>query len=360
MILYGNSARCESIQPPETSGFPSLISSVRIRAPLAFCGEAVPLHNHEVRERLEKELLLMLWDRSQVILWLKRSSRYMPHIEKILKQNNMPDDLKYVPIVESALRPDARSPKGATGFWQFMKSTGQKYGLKINTHLDERRNFFASTQAATRYFNELYDMLGSWTLSAAAYNMGEEGLQSEILAQKSNEYYHLHLPLETQRYILRIVSVKLILSDPEKYGFYLTKNDLYPPLQFDRIKLKCLRETPVQIIAEAAKTYFKEIKDLNPEIRGHYLSKGSHTLLIPKESARGFHARYNTLLNQWLADNKESVYVVKKGDNLSSIAQRYNVPLPALYIWNRLSHKRHIYPGQRLIIYPNKAGPDGK
>ena len=331
--------------------FPALISSVRISSPLDFCGEIVELDNPEVRERLEKELLLTLWDRPQIILWIKRSKRFFPIIEKMLQEHNMPQDLKYIAIIESALRPHAGSHKGAMGFWQFMEATGRRYGLVINSEKDERRNIFRSTEAAISYYKELYELLESWTLSAAAYNMGEQGLQSEILAQKSNNYYHLYLPLETQRYIMRAISAKIILSAPEAYGFQFTEADLYPPLQYDRIRLECFQETPIAIIAQAADTYFKMIKDLNPEIRGYYLAAGSHWLLIPQGTGDGFHTRYKMLVNQWLTETSERVYVVKAGDNLSTIAERFNVPLPALFIWNRLAKNKHIHPGDRLVIY---------
>ena len=344
----------------EPTRFPSLIARVRLSGPLDFCGEAVELENQDVRERLEKELLLTLWDRPQVVLWIKRANRFFPIIEKMLREENMPPDLKYIAIAESALRPHAGSKKGAIGFWQFLKSTGRKYGLAIDSQKDERRNIFRSTEAAIAYFKELYDMLGSWTLSAAAYNMGEQGLLSEILAQKTQNFYHLYLPLETQRYILRVVSAKIILSDPESYGFRFTAEDLYPPLEYDRVKLECFQETPLSVIAEAANTRFKVIKDLNPEIRGHFLATGNHWMLVPKGAAAGFQDRFKTLVDRWLAENQQRVYVVKEGDSLSAIAERFEVPLPALIIWNRLKLRNHIYPGQQLVIYSNEIQTDAK
>ncbi len=350
-LLTVASALGESHQSSEIKQFPGLIPLVRISGPLDFCGETVELKRRDVRERLEKELLLTLWDRPQVVLWIKRSGRYLPIIEKMLREHDMPEDLKYVAIIESALRPHAGSRKGAIGFWQFMEATGLNYGLEINSEKDQRRNIFYSTQAAIAYFKELYDLLGSWTLSAAAYNMGEQGLQSEILAQQAHDYYELYLPLETQRYVLRIIAAKIILSEPETYGFQFTQEDLYPPLQFERLKLQCFQETPISIIAQAANTSFKKIKDLNPEIRGHFLAAGSHRILIPKGAADGFQERFKLLVEHWKAENKERVYVVKEGDNLSIIAERFNVPLPALIIWNRLEKNKHIYPGDRLVIY---------
>ena len=339
----------------ESADFPSLVASLKINTTLEFCGEEVPIENQEIRERLEKELLLSLWDRPQVILWLKRSRRYLPHIEKLLEKNDMPDDLKYVAIAESALRPHAGSSKGAIGFWQFMHGTGRKYGLLIDEYIDERRNLFTSTAAAIQYFKQLYQMLASWTLAVAAYNMGEEGLMAEMLEQDTNDFYQLYLPLETQRYLFRVLSVKLIFSEPEKYGFKLTPIDYYPPLEFDSVQVECLHEIPIRVIAKAAETHFKVIKDLNPEVRGHYLRKGKHHILIPKGASAGFKARYKNLEEKYLLSKKEKVYVVKKGDNLSLIADRFGVPLSALIIWNRIDIKRPIHPGHRLFIYRNST-----
>jgi hypothetical protein len=290
-----------------------------------------------------------------VILWLKRSYRFLPHIERILKENEMPDDLKYIAIAESALRPHAGSNKGAIGFWQFMRGTGSKYGLVINAYIDERRNIFASTNAAVAYLKELYQMFKSWTLAAAAFNMGEEGLMAEILEQETSDYYKLYLSLETQRYIFRILAVKLIVSEPEKYGFKLAPIDYYPPLKFDRIEMECAEELPLRVVAKAAKTHFKVIKDLNPELRGHYLRKGKHAILIPKGRSLGFITRFKSLEKKYLASKKEKIYVVKNGDNLSMIAERFGVPLSSLIIWNRLDIRHHIHPGDRLYIFKEGA-----
>ena len=336
---------------PKKTRFPSLMSSLRISTPLTFCGEKVPIEIQSIKERLEKELLLTLWDRPQVILWLKRSGRFLPIIEKTLKDNKLPEDIKYIAIAESALRPHVSSTRGAIGFWQFMRQTGKNYGLTINRRIDERRNLVASTKAAIRYFKDLHQQFGSWTLAAAAYNMGEEGLMAEILEQETDMYYHLYLPLETQRFIFRIISVKLIFCDREKYGFFLSKKDYYQPLEFDRITINCSQDIPIRIIARAATTNFKVIKDFNPEIRGHYLTKGGHHISVPKGTAKGFDKRYQVLLKDWLVSKRKLVYIVRRGDNLSSIAERFEVPLAALIIWNKLDLKAHIHPGDRLVIY---------
>ena len=338
-------------EPKLSDAHPSLISSLKVDLPQDFCSESVPMNSRDIRERFEKELLLSLWDRPQVILWLKRSHRYLPHIEKSLKESGMPDDLKYIAIAESALRPHSGSKKGAMGFWQFTAATGRKYGLVVNEYMDTRRNFFSSTAAAIQYLKQLHQKFGSWTLAAAAFNMGEDGLMAEILEQGSNDYYTLYLPLETQRYIFRILSVKRIFSDPESYGFKLTPKELYPPRPFDRVQVNCSQETPIRIIARAAKTTFKTVKDMNPELRGHSLAKGKQTILIPKAASTGFQKRYKKLESQYLASHEEMIYIVKEGDNLSIIADRFGVPLSALIIWNRININRPIHPGDRLIVF---------
>ncbi|RJQ61589.1 MAG: LysM peptidoglycan-binding domain-containing protein [Desulfobacteraceae bacterium] len=353
LILIGSQAHGGLLEP---SGTPSLISIVRNRAPLEFCGEAVLLDDPEVRERAEKELLLTLWDRPQVILWAKRANRYLPLIEAMIKEASLPEDLKYIPLIESALRPDIGSPKGAVGFWQFLPETAQKYGLTVNAMIDERRNVIPSTGAALRYLKALYIRFGSWAVAAAAFNMGEEGMAAEILAQGTRSYCDLYLPLETQRYIFRILAAKQILSDPSSYGFHFTSQDLYPPLQFDRIRLDLKVEIPILMAAKAAKTTFKKIKDLNPEIRGYYLPPGSHNLTVPRGAAEKFQSRFEELLVKWQPNRENRVYVVQQGDTLSSIADRFRVPLPALLIWNRRNPTRPIYPGDRLIIAPEDPG----
>ncbi len=344
-------AESEPLEFFKTSEILPLEFYTRMNTNLNFCGEEVPLNNQEVRERLEKELLLIIWDRPQVILWIKRSSRYMPYIEKMLKQNNMPDDLKYIPIIESALRPHAESDKGAMGHWQFIQSTGKKYGLTINSNFDDRRNIFKSTDAALRYFKVLHEIMGSWTLAAAAYNAGDNRLEKEIETQKTRNYYHLYIPLETQRYIFRILAAKMILSDPKKYGFNLKNEDLYPPLQFDRIDIECEHKVPIQIIAQAANTYFKDIKDLNPEIRGHELPIGTHSIMIPKGAGKGFQSRYEKLLEAYNKSEDKSIYIVKEGDTLITIANKHNVPFNSLLKWNNLKPNSRIHPGKRIIIH---------
>lgn len=331
---------------------PSLLTAARSIRSLDFCGESVPLDDPQVRERFEKELLLILWNRPQVILWIKRAARHFPVIEEMLKSAGLPDDLKYVAVVESALQPHVRSSQSAVGYWQFIKSTGLKYGLRIDKHIDERRNLSVATQAAIAYFKDLYGLFGQWTLSAAAYNMGEQGLQAEILIQQIEDYYALYLPRETQRYVFRILAAKEILQSPRSYGFFFQKDDLYEPIASQSVTIRLTDEVPVQVLARSASTSFKAIKALNPQIRGHYLAPGVHTLWVPPEASKGFIKRLEKEKRKSAVANKKRVYIVRKGDSLTSIAKQFGVPLPALLIWNRLDYRKPIHPGDRLMIHP--------
>ncbi len=354
VLCVGTYGHAQPGEIPAMEEIPSLVVSVRVKPPLDFCGEPTPLNTFDARERLEKELLIMLWDRDQTILWIKRSNRYLPYIQSMLKADNLPDDLKYIPIIESSLRALAGSPKGAVGYWQFIKDTGERYGLGVTEDLDERRNIIASTQAGIMYLKKLHDDFGSWTLAAAAYNMGEQGLKREIQLQDTSDFYNLYLYQETQRYVFRILAAKLILSNPEKYGFIMSPEDLYPPQEFDRVLLDLPQRTPVLSVARAAQTTFKAIKDLNPEIRGHYLPMGSLTISIPRGATAGFQERLNqqlqTLQAQVVSDR---VYVVKNGDSLSGIAARLSIPLSSLRQWNHLRQDQPIHPGDRLILHSN-------
>lgn len=329
---------------------PSLVESVRFSDPLFFCDDKVPVEDFDVRERMEKAVLLALWDRAQVILWIKRGSRYFSHIEAVLKEEGLPDDLKYLAVIESGLRPHAGSSRGAVGFWQFLRSTGGNHGLRVDSRVDERRNVFTSTRAACQYLKGLNERFGSWSLAAAAYNMGENGLASEIKKQGDLDYYSLYLPLETQDYVFKIVAAKEIMKNPEKYGFVLSKEDYYPELSFDRIDIISDFEIPVVLIAQAARTSFKVIKDLNPDIRGNFVTEGKRSILIPAQSSKGFSDNLPGLVKAWKKKSGAALHVVKGGESLTTIARRYQMPLGELLRLNRLTLSSLIHPGDRLKV----------
>jgi hypothetical protein len=329
-----------------------LLSALKLDPPVMICGETVPVDDPRVVERFEKEMLVSLGNRPQVILWLKRTTRYFPTIERMLKEKGLPDDLKYLAIAESALRMHAGSRKGAMGVWQLMPQTARKYGLMVNNSIDERRNLYLSTPAALVYLNDLHDRFGSWSLSLAAYNMGEEGLEAEILEQGISDYYRLYLPLETQRFIFRILAIKQIIEAPQRHGFTLSSDAYYTPETFSNIQIESVADLPLRLIADAAGTDFKTIKDFNPELRGYYLAAGTRRINIPGHGEDGFQTRLSERIREEAGRRSQRIYIVEKGDSLSGIAEKFDVPLAALLIWNRIGLHNVIHPGQRLVVSP--------
>lgn len=265
---------------------------------LQFCGERVPLERADIWERMDREFLLSLGKEPRVILWLKRSKRYFPYIEERLKYYNLPDDLKYVVIAESDFYPNSISNKGAAGLWQFIKDTGARFGLKNHDQIDERYSFPKSTNAALQYLSSLYALFGKWTLAVAAYNCGEERVKREIEEQGVRDYYDLDLPQETEEYLFRIMAIKIILSNPSEYGFELAEADYYPPFDVKEVSFYLPRPVHIKVIADAAQTTFKHIRDLNPELRGHYIPDGAYTLYIPRKNAEAFQERLKARLEE--------------------------------------------------------------
>jgi len=259
-------------------------------AQVYLCGEPVPLNEPEVREALDREFTIEVWSRAQTTMWLKRAHRYFPEIEAKLRARRLPLDLKYVALAESDLRPLARSSVGALGPWQFMGPTAQQFQLRCDKSVDERLSFGAATDAALSYLEQLHRLFHNWPLALAAYNAGEGRVQKAIAVQGVNNFYHLSLPEETERYIHRILSAKIIMEDPERYGFAIPGDQLYPPLAYDQVQVTLAQEVPVRRLAEASGTYYKVIKTLNPWIKGDSLVPGTFRLKIPQVSAPRFQA----------------------------------------------------------------------
>ncbi len=280
------------------------INPLSFRRPLSFykvpkevslCGERFPLEDRQIWENLDREFLVTLDSEAQVLLWMKRARRYFPYIEQKLKEMNLPDDLKYLTITESALRPRAVSPSGAAGIWQFIPSTGEKYGMRRGSGLDERFDFFKATEGALNYLKNLYDEFQSWILAMAAYNAGENRIRKEIELQKTRNYFYLDLPMETERYIYKIAVAKIILSHPEKYGFSLEENEFYDPLRIERIPIELAQPLPLMEIARAIGRYYKEVKELNPHLSGDSIPAGTHFLNLPT----GTSEKFNIFLSSW-------------------------------------------------------------
>jgi len=249
---------------------------------LSFAGEEIPINSPEIWERIDKELLKNTYWQSNTMLFFKKANKYFPIIEPILKKNNIPDDFKYLALIESGLD-NVVSPAGAAGFWQILKGTAREYGLEVNSDIDERYNLEKSTQVACDYLNDAYDKFGNWTMAAASYNMGKNGARKRITEQGTNNYYNLHLNSETGRYVFRIIAVKDIMKNPKKYGFMFRLKDLYTMANYKTI----LVDSTIANLSDFAisnKINYKLLKQFNPWLRTSSLpdkSRKKYFLKIP-------------------------------------------------------------------------------
>ncbi|AEB08256.1 lytic transglycosylase domain-containing protein [Desulfobacca acetoxidans] len=259
---------------------------------IALCGSEVPLQEPDVREDLDREFTIILWSRTQTTLWIKRAARYFPYLEKRLQEARLPEDLKYVVIVESDLRLEARSPSGAIGPWQFMKPAANRFLLKTEVKIDDRYDFMRSTEAALQYLAILYRDFKNWPLALAAYNCGEGRLRKAIQEQGVADYYRLDLPDETDRYVMRLIAAKIILSDPAGYGYDVPAEDLYPPLQPDQVEFVLDQEIHLRQVAEACGSYYKKLRRLNPRLQSATLPPGMYRLNVPAGTAPRFYDAY--------------------------------------------------------------------
>ena len=249
------------------------VYALKLPSNLDFSGEAVPLDQPDIRERLDKELLVNTYWQSNMMLLLKRANKYFPTIELILEEEGVPDDFKYLAVIESALE-NVRSPKGAKGFWQIMPGTAKEYGLEVNSNVDERYHIEKSTRVACAYLKKAKKRLGSWTLAAASYNRGMYGIDRLLSKQLSDNYYDLLLNSETSRYVFRILAVKEIMSNPRAYGFIFDTEDLYQPIPIRKIGL----DTAIGNIAQFAKEQsinYKILKIHNPWLIQNHLNNRS-------------------------------------------------------------------------------------
>ena len=254
---------------------------------VTFAGEAMPLQNFDTRESLDRELNATAYRHGSTLLTIKRAGRYFPEIEKILKEYGVPDDFKYLACAESDLS-NVISPAGATGFWQIMDGTGKEAGMNISKEVDERYDIDKSTRFACKYFLKAYEKYGNWTMAAASYNNGFSGLSEQVDIQNETNYYDLLLNEETARYIFRIVSLKLVISEPVKYGFNIGPGEMYRPVPYYEVKV----DTAVSSFEQFARhfeTNYKILKFLNPWLRKPFLTnseKREYTIRVPEKDAR--------------------------------------------------------------------------
>lgn len=254
---------------------------------VSFCGEKVPLQYFDVRESLERELIVNAYYHSQTILLLKKAHRFFSVVEPILRKNDVPDDFKYLMVAESGFV-DFVSPAGAAGQWHFLKTTAKQYGLEVDDEVDERYNLAKATQAACEYFKDSYQIYKNWTLVAASYNGGRKGVDRQIQKQGDSSYYNLAFVEETARYVYRIIALKLVMQNPEKYGFHIPKSQQYPLIPCDTVAV----DSTIPDLAVFAKdhgTNYKILKFLNPWLRDSKLlnpHEKEYVIRVPKKGGR--------------------------------------------------------------------------
>lgn len=292
------------------------VFSIRIPKNLNFAGEKVPITDFSVREAMERELVVNTYWQSQSLLLHKRANRWFPVIEPILKKNNIPEDFKYIALIESQLT-NVVSPQGATGFWQLIESTATGYGMEINEEVDERYHVEKSTEAACKYFKEAYKIFNNWTLVAASYNLGMGGIQGQLNKQKADNYYDLLLNEETARYVYRILAMKEIIARPKVYGYMLRKKDLYPFIPTKKITV----DSTIHNLADFAISQninYKVLKLFNPWLRANTLTNADrkkYTIEIPKNGVQIYDMDGN------YEDNDTTAADTSKFITVSSIAQ---------------------------------------
>lgn len=262
---------------------PQMIKSPSINRPFDFAGEAIPIDNPDVRDRLDRELIMNTYLHGSTMLNIKMASRYFPMIEPILKSEGIPDDFKYLVPVESNFT-NATSPAGAKGFWQFMTPTARELGLQINDKVDERYNVEKATKAACKHIKALYDTFNNWTLAAAAYNGGGGRISREMKAQKVQNFYDIYLNPETSKYIFRILAIKEVMSDPATFGYNIDNVNLYQPIKAGKTLTIDTAITDLTKFALDNGTTYRMLRYLNPWIIDRDLpaTRGkSYEILIP-------------------------------------------------------------------------------
>ena len=258
---------------PTPNQYANTLTSPPLPQSLSFAGEEVPLDVYWVREALDRELVINCYQHSKTLRILKLSSRVFPTVEKILKEEGVPDDFKYLCVAESGLE-NVTSPANAGGYWQFIPSTAKVYGLEVGTDVDERCHLEKATRAAGKYLKKMKNQFGSWTMAAAGYNRGDGGLQAAVDDQKVHNYWDLWLNSETSRYVYRILSFKLIFENPQAYGVAICPAQMYPPIETKTVKVTTSIASLPRFAEEHHVTY-RELRNLNPWIRNNKLTVAS-------------------------------------------------------------------------------------
>lgn len=267
------------------TSFNLLQATPEVPQSVTFCGQRIDLTRFDRYERMDRELLAFTYMHSTSIQMIKKANRYFPIVEPILKKNGIPDDFKYLMVIESNLNPNARSSAGAAGLWQFMKTTGREYGLEVNDNIDERYHVEKATAAACQYLKDAFEKYQDWVAVAASYNAGQARISSQLEKQYVKDALDLHLVEETARYVYRIIAAKIMFQDPTQFGFELKASQLYQPIPYREIVI----DFEISNLAEWALkhgTTYSMLKIMNPWLRQDFLqnkSRRTYILQIPKE-----------------------------------------------------------------------------
>jgi len=297
---YGQNSSDSTPVSRSENDFPLIIISPELPECLEFAGVVYDLTRSDLRERLDREIINLTYTHAATLLVIKRANRFFPEIEPILKANNIPDDFKYLALIESNLIPDNRSPAGALGLWQFMEATAKEYGLTVNSNVDERLNIEKATVAACKYIRDAYKIYGDWTSVMASYNAGMLRISKELEKQKVKSAMDLWLVSETSRYIFRIFAAKIIFSDPQKYGFLITKEQLYPPMEYKKVKVNNSIDDLVTFANEHNINYL-QLKTANLWLRDTTLQNKNgteYTILIPTEKSLNYNPKNTKVHNK--------------------------------------------------------------
>lgn len=273
-----------NLKQPVTSDVSVQSSGAAPKLPvkLDFAGENVPLNDIEVRERLDREIIVNTFRHSSTLILMKKANQWLPTLKKILKEQDIPEDFIYLSMAESDLS-HVTSPSNASGFWQFLKPTATQYGLIVNDEVDERFDIEKSTYAACKYLKDSKDKLGSWTLAAAGYNRGIAGIGRDSESQGSNNYYDLYLNTETSRYVFRILALKLMHQNPSDFDYKIESSDLYEPYQYREVEVSGAVNSWVDFAKQNGTTY-KELRRHNAWIRAtsmKNIAKNTFKVKIP-------------------------------------------------------------------------------
>ena len=301
--LIGSSQVSE--QHSAKSEVPYCVTALTIPAQVTFDGQTIDLRRYDRRERMDREMSGFTYMHSTTMLLIKRANRYFPIIEPILKANGIPDDFKYLMVIESSLNNIARSPSGAAGLWQFMPETGKEFGLEVNDNVDERYHIEKATNAACKYFKQAYNKYGDWMAVSAAYNAGQGRISSQLDKQLASHAMDLWLVEETSRYMFRLLAVKEIFSNPQRYGFLLKEEHLYPPIPYNEVTVTTSIENLDEYAQQQGITY-AQLRDANPWIREHSLKNKTgrtYVLQIPTQEGMYYDPQKTVAYHkEWVID----------------------------------------------------------